>query len=110
MKTIKFEVYHNGELIGYERIGADGNWEWMVPSLNPEHKELWTTGVMNFDWTNKGLERRQIFPVDEIMALIKESFDDNISSSAAESALGLESYIDGKEDFYVDLKKKLVNL
>jgi hypothetical protein len=57
---IKFEVYCDGELVGYERIGADGRWERMVPTLNPEHEELWTPGVMDGHTWMKKVTRRQM--------------------------------------------------
>ena len=45
--------------------------------------------------------------VTQIMKLVKETFDEEISTFANETVIGLESGIDGKESFYEKLKEKL---
>lgn len=46
----------------------------------------------------------------EILKMIQEAFDNNISSSATETLLGLESRIIGKEDFFKEIKEKLTDM
>ena len=43
----------------------------------------------------------------DILKLVKETFDEEISTSCAETVLGLESWIDGKEVFMEKLAEKL---
>lgn len=44
----------------------------------------------------------------DILKMIETAFDNHISSSATETVLGIESYVEGKEDFYKELKEKLL--
>lgn len=44
---------------------------------------------------------------EDILKIIDETFDEKISSYAFESILGLESYVDGKEEFMKSVKEKL---
>lgn len=43
----------------------------------------------------------------DILKLVKETFDEEISASCAETVLGLEASIDGKEEFMHSLAGKL---
>jgi hypothetical protein len=44
---------------------------------------------------------------EEILKIVKEAFDNNISTWTGESALGIESGIDGKEDFFKEIEQKI---
>jgi hypothetical protein len=44
---------------------------------------------------------------DSILKIVKEAFDEEISSSASETVLGLESHIEGEKEFFEKLKDKL---
>ena len=46
----------------------------------------------------------------DIIKIVKESFNNHISSWANETILGLESGIDGKEDFLSDVEKQIEQL
>ena len=46
----------------------------------------------------------------QILKMIQEAFDNHISSSATETVLGLESRIEGKEDFFKEIKEKLIDM
>jgi len=48
--------------------------------------------------------------IDDILKLVKETFDEEISSDTFETILGIESYIIGKDDFMESLSIKLKNL
>ena len=52
-------------------------------------------------------QRNNKMKTEDILKLVKETFEEEISSSASESALGLESHIDGKEEFLKRLEEKL---
>ena len=43
----------------------------------------------------------------DILKIVEETFDEEISTWSAETILGLESGIDGKEEFFKILKSKL---
>jgi hypothetical protein len=43
----------------------------------------------------------------DILKLVEETFCEEISTSCAETVLGLESWIDGKEEFMEKLAEKL---
>jgi hypothetical protein len=43
-REIKFRVFFNDKLVGYERLSESG-WEWMAIDLNPDTGERWTPGV-----------------------------------------------------------------
>lgn len=45
--------------------------------------------------------------IEKILKIIEETFDEEISSWSAETLLGLESGIEGKEEFLKKLKEKL---
>lgn len=45
---------------------------------------------------------------DQIIQIVEQVFSEEISSSAFESALGLESTIDGKEEFLRVLRERIV--
>jgi len=42
-----------------------------------------------------------------ILKLVEDTFNEEISTSCAETSLGLESWIDGKEEFMKKLSDKL---
>ena len=44
---------------------------------------------------------------DDILKIVKEAFDEEISSSASETLLGLESHIEGEKEFFEKLREKL---
>jgi hypothetical protein len=44
---------------------------------------------------------------EEILKIVRDSFDYHISTWTGESVLGVESGIDGKEDFFEDLENKI---
>lgn len=46
----------------------------------------------------------------DIIELVLETFDEEISVGCAETILGLESWIDGKDSFELSLKSKLKKL
>ena len=46
----------------------------------------------------------------DILKLVEETFDEEISSSCSETVLGLECWIDGKEKFMERLKEKIRDL
>jgi len=43
----------------------------------------------------------------DVILLVRETFDEEISSWAAETVLGLESGIDGSQKFFESLERKL---
>jgi hypothetical protein len=43
---------------------------------------------------------------EEFLKIVEETFNEEISSSCAETVLGLESWIDGKDNFITSLRKK----
>ncbi len=45
----------------------------------------------------------------DILKIVETLFDETISSSSSETALGLESWIEGKDDFLKELSIKLKN-
>jgi len=55
---------------------------------------------------NEGQENLNISEKD-ILKLVEETFGEEISTSCAETVLGLESWIDGKEEFMEKLAEKL---
>ncbi len=44
---------------------------------------------------------------EQIIKIIEDSFDSHISPWAAETCLGIESGIDGKDKFFEEIKEKL---
>jgi len=44
---------------------------------------------------------------EEILKIVNETFDEEISASGAITILGLESYIDGKEEFLKKIAEKV---
>ncbi len=46
----------------------------------------------------------------EILKMIQEAFDNHISSSATETLLGLESRIEGKDEFFKEIKDRLIDM
>lgn len=44
---------------------------------------------------------------EDILQLVRETFAEEISTSCSETVLGLESQIDGKDEFMSSLYKKL---
>lgn len=47
---------------------------------------------------------------EDILKIVEEAFDEEISSMAFQSSLGLESEIQGKNEFMEKIKEKLNNL
>ena len=47
---------------------------------------------------------------DEILKIVKETFDEEISSDCTEDILGLSSWIEGKDEFFKKLSEKLKKL
>ena len=47
---------------------------------------------------------------EDILELVRTTFDEEISSYAFESCLGIESYIEGKDEFMKSLSIKLKTL
>ena len=47
---------------------------------------------------------------EDIIKIIKDAFDENIHASASITVLGVESYIEGKDDFFKEIEEKLKNL
>lgn len=45
--------------------------------------------------------------VKDILKLVEETFSEEISTSCTETVLGLESWIEGKEEFMKSLSEKL---
>ena len=43
----------------------------------------------------------------DILKIVKDAFDEEISSSASETVLGVESQIEGEKEFFEKLKSKL---
>ena len=48
--------------------------------------------------------------VEQILELVRESFSEHVSSSASETVLGLESHLEGTEDWEKDLREKLFDI
>ena len=48
--------------------------------------------------------------IQEIMNIINEAWSEHISSWASETVLGLESGIDGKDEFLKDVEERLNEL
>lgn len=44
---------------------------------------------------------------EEILKIVREAFDSHISTWIGESALGIESGIDGKDDFFKEIEEKI---
>jgi len=60
-RIIKFRVFHDNKLSGYERLN-NGNWEWMSFGTNGENKENWYRGVFPYWVLNDvGPYRRDMF-------------------------------------------------
>lgn len=45
---------------------------------------------------------------DQIIKLVEETFDEEISVTSAETVFGLQSWIEGKEEFLRKLSEKLI--
>lgn len=48
--------------------------------------------------------------LEQILLLVDEAFSEEISASASETILGLESHVEGKEEFLKTLRTKLEQL
>jgi hypothetical protein len=44
---------------------------------------------------------------EEILKIVREAFDNNISTWTGESVFGVESGIDGKDDFFKELEERI---
>lgn len=48
MRELKFRIFQNNQLVGYERLIND-NWEWMSFSTNGDNHENWYRGVFPYN-------------------------------------------------------------